>query len=199
MKTADEKAIRIIQDHGGLARTRDFLAAGIHPRDLYRMRDAGVLECISRGLYQMAGQNPGDPDLATICQKIPKGVICLISALSIHEITTEIPRCVHVALKRGSEKPRVNYPPVQYYWMSGAAFTEGVERHNIGGSNVPVYCVEKTLADCFKYRNKIGMDVVLESLKFYRERCRFDGNKIMHYAQICRVDNIMRPYLEATL
>jgi predicted transcriptional regulator of viral defense system len=199
MKTADKKIIRIIEDRGGLARTRDFLTAGIHPRDLYRMRDAGVLECIARGLYQIAGQIPTDPDLATISRKIPAGVICLISALSIHEITTEIPRGVHVALKRGSEKPRIDYPPVQYYWMSGTAFTEGVERHDIGGFNVPVYCVEKTLADCFKYRNKIGMDVVLEALKFYRERCRFDGTKIMHYAKICRVDNIMRPYLEATL
>jgi predicted transcriptional regulator of viral defense system len=199
MNTADEKVTEIIEKNGGLARARDFLAGGIHPRDLYRMRDEGVLECISRGLYQIAGQIPADPDLATICQKIPKGVICLISALSIHEITTEIPRGVHVALKRGSEKPRIHYPPVQTYWMSGAAFTEGVERQTIDGTDVPVYCVEKTLADCFKYRNKIGMDVVLEALKFYRERCRFDGNKIMHYAKICRVDNIMRPYLEATL
>ena len=199
MRTADEKIIGMIEDRGGLARTRDFLAAGIHPQDLYRMRDAGILECISRGLYQIAGQIPADPDLATISRKIPDGVICLISALSIHEITTEIPRGVHVALKRGSEKPRIDYPPVQYYWMSGVAFTEGVERHDIGGFGVPVYCVEKTLADCFKYRNKIGMDVVLEALKFYRERYRFDGNKIMHYAKVCRVDNIMRPYLEATL
>ncbi len=199
MRTADEKIIGMIEDLGGLARTRDFLAAGIHPQHLYRMRDEGILECTARGLYQIAGQIPAEPDLATICKKIPEGVICLISALSIHEITTEIPRYVSVALKRGSEKPRIDYPPVQYYWMSGAAFTEGVERHDIGGFDVPVYCVEKTLADCFKYRNKIGMDVVLEALKFYRERCRFDGTKIMHYAKVCRVDNIMRPYLEATL
>jgi len=199
MKAADKKMIELIQDNGGLARTRDLLAGGIHPRDLYRMRDEGALECISRGLYQIAGQIPDDPDLATICRKIPEGVICLISALSIHEITTEIPRSVNVALKRGAEKPRIDYPPVQYYWMSGAAFTAGVEKHDIGGFDVPVYCVEKTLADCFKYRNKIGMDVVLEALKFYRERCRFDGTRIMHFAKICRVDNIMRPYLEATL
>lgn len=199
MKTAEQKVIGILKENGGLARTRDLLVGGVHPRDLYRMRDEGQLECISRGLYQIAGQIPADPDMATVCQKIPEGVICLFSALAIHEITTEIPRGVHIALKRGSEKPRINYPPVQYYWMSGAAFTEGVERQNIGETAVPVYCVEKTLADCFKYRNKIGMAVVLEALKFYRERYRFDGNKIMHYAEICRVDNIMRPYLEATL
>jgi predicted transcriptional regulator of viral defense system len=199
MNPAEQKVIEIVKKNGGLVRTRDLLTGGVHPRDLYRIRDEGTLECISRGLYQIAGQIPADPDMAAVCQKIPDGVICLISALAIHEITTEIPRGVHVALKRGSEKPRIHYPPIQYYWMSGAAFTEGVERKNIGGTEVPVYCVEKTLADCFKYRNKIGTDVVLEALKLYRERHRFDGNKIMHYAEICRVDKIMRPYLEATL
>jgi len=199
MNPTEQKVIEIIQKNGGLARTRDLLAGGVHPRDLYRMRNEGALECIARGLYQIAGQIPADPDMAAVCRKITDGVICLISALAIHKITTEIPRGVHIALKRGAEKPRIDYPPVQYYWMSGAAYAEGVEKHDIGGFDVPVYCVEKTLADCFKYRNKIGMDVVLEALKFYRERCRFDGTKIMHYAKICRVDNIMRPYLEATL
>jgi predicted transcriptional regulator of viral defense system len=163
------------------------------------MRNAEMIECISRGLYQIRGQTPDDPDVATVCKKIPGGVLCLISALSIHQITTEIPRMIHVALKRGSEKPLIKYPPVQYYWMSGKAFTEGIEIRNLGGNETPVYCVEKTLADCFKYRNKIGMDVVLEALKLYRERCRLDGNKIMHYAKICRVDKIMRPYLEISI
>lgn len=195
----EQKVADIIQKNGGLARTRDFLAGGVHPRDLYQMHNEKKLERISRGLYQIADQPPSEPDMATVCQKISEGVICLISALSIHEITAEIPNGIHVALKRGSEPPRIKYPPVKYYWMSGAAFTEGIEMKNIGGTNVPVYCVEKTLADCFKYRNKIGMDVVLEALKFYRERCRFDGNKIMHYAKICRVDKVMRPYLEASL
>jgi len=199
MKTAEQKVTEIVKKNGGLARTRDFLTKGIHPRDLYRLKDEGRIECIARGLYQLPGQLPNDPDRLAVCKKIPGGVICLISALSIHEITTEIPRGVHVALKRGSEKPRIHYPPVLYYWMSGKAFTEGIERKKIGGTDVPVYCVEKTLADCFKYRNKIGMDVVLEALKFYRERCRFNGNKLMHYAKICRVDNVMRPYLEASL
>jgi len=145
MKTAEQKVIRILKENGGIARTRDFLSNGIHPRNLYRMRDERKLECISRGLYQIAEQIPDEPDMATICKKIPEGVICLISALSIHEITTEIPHGVHIALKRGSEKPRINYPPVQYYWMSGVAFTEGIERKNIGRTEVPVYCVEKTL------------------------------------------------------
>ena len=199
MKTTEQMVIDLVKENGGIARTRDFLAKGIHPRTLYRMRDSGRIECISRGLYQLPGQSPDEPDLATIFKKIPNGVICLISALSFHEITTEIPNRIYIALQRGAEKPRIEYPPVNFYWMSGAAFHEGIEIKKIGAVEIPVYCAEKTLADCFKYRNKIGMDVVLESLKFYRERHRFDGNKIMHYAKICRVSNIMRPYLEASL
>ncbi|MEI7850271.1 MAG: type IV toxin-antitoxin system AbiEi family antitoxin domain-containing protein [Kiritimatiellales bacterium] len=199
MKTAEQKVIDVLKSNGGVARTRDFLTGGVHPRDLYKMRDAGQIVCIARGLYQIPGQPPDAPDIATICKKIPNGVLCLISALSLHQITTEIPRAVHIALKRGAAKPQLNYPPVATYWMSEAAFEAGVERMNIEGLDVPVYCAEKTLADCFKYRNKIGMDTVLEALRLYRERFRFDGNKLMHYAKICRVDNIMRPYLEASL
>ncbi|MBN2686237.1 MAG: type IV toxin-antitoxin system AbiEi family antitoxin domain-containing protein [Pontiellaceae bacterium] len=199
MKTADHRVINIVKKNGGIARTSDFLSNGVHPRDLYRMRDSGKLECLSRGLYQLPDQIPDEPDLATVCKKAPGGVVCLISALSLHEITTEIPRCIHIALKRGSEAPRISYPPTQYYWMSGAAYTEGIEIKNIGGIEVPVYCVEKTLVDCFKYRNKIGMDVVLEGLKFYRERHRFDVKRLLHYAKICRMDKIMRPYLEASI
>ena len=199
MTTAEKKVIELIEKNGGMARTRDFLAKGVHPRVLYCMRDEGSIECISRGLYQLPGQVLDEPDLAAVFTKIPHGVACLVSALSIHEITTEIPHAVFVALQRGAEKPRMEYPPVRFYWMSGAAFSEGIEIHKKGSVSIPVYCVEKTLADCFKYRNKIGMDVVLEALKFYRERHRFDGNKIMHYARICRVENVMRPYLEAVI
>ena len=199
MTTAEQKVADVIKQHGGMARTRDMLANGVHPRVLYRMRDEGSITCVSRGLYQLSGQVLDEPDLAAVFKKIPNGVACLISALSIHEITTEIPHAVFVALQRGSEKPRIDHPPVRFFWMSGAAYSEGVEIQKKSGVEVPVFCVEKTLADCFKYRNKIGMDVVLEAFKLYRERYRFDGNKLMRYARICRVEKIMRPYLEASL
>ena len=182
-----------------MAKTKELLAAGVHPRTIYRMRDNGRILCVMRGLYELPEKPIDNPDLETVFKKLSHGVVCLISALSFHEITTEIPHSVYVALPRGATKPRINHPPVQYFWMSGDAYSEGVETHKIGAISIPVYCVEKTLADCFKYRNKIGMDVVLEALKFYRERVRFDGNKIMHYARICRVDKVMHPYLEATL
>ena len=199
MTKAEQKVIQIISQNGGMAKTRDILAGGVHSDTLYRMRDAGIVQCVSRGLYQLPDAEIENPDLEAVFRKVPHGVLCLISALSLHDITTEIPHQIYIALPRGAEKPRLEHPPIQYFWMSGKAYSEGVETHTIGTATVPVYCVEKTLADCFKYRNKIGMDVVLEALKFYRERKRFDGNKIMRYARICRVSNIMRPYLEATL
>ncbi len=199
MTQAEQKVIEVLSRHGGLARTRDILASGVHSDTLYRMRDSGSIHCVSRGLYQLPNTQLDDPDIEAVLKKAPQGVVCLISALSLHEITTEIPHEVSIALQRGAEKPRIDYPPVRFFWMSGAAYSEGVETHAKGAAAIPVYCVEKTLADCFKYRNKIGMDVVLEALKLYRERYHFDGNKLSHYARICRVYNIMRPYLEASV
>ena len=199
MKTMEQMAREVIRSGHGLARTRDLLAAGVHPRVLYRMRDEGRILSLSRGLFQLPEEVPDEPDLSIVAQKIPSGVICLISALSFHGITTEIPAKVSVALRRGSEKPRLAYPPLRFFWMSGRAFEEGIERHPLNGATLSVYSAEKTLADCFKYRNKIGMDVVLEALKLYRERFRFDANRLMQYARVCRVESVMKPYLEAVL
>lgn len=155
---------------------------------------------VSRGIYRWADMpSTSDPDLVAVSLRYPKAVLCLISALAFHEITTEIPAAVYVALPRDTREPQIDYPPLSVHRFSGDAFSEGVEVHEMDGVTVKVYCVEKTLADCFKYRNKIGMDVVLEALKLYRERNRFDANKLLHYARVCRVEKIMKPYLEATL
>jgi predicted transcriptional regulator of viral defense system len=141
----------------------------------------------------------GNPDLATVAMKVTKGVICLISALSYHEMTTEIPHEIYLALPRGAEPPRLDYPPLRIFWFSGPAFEEGIERHDVDGRPMQVYSPEKTLVDCFKYRNKIGLDVVLEALKLYRQRKRFKADTLVYFARICRVEKVMRPYLEATL
>lgn len=181
-------------------RTGEALKAGVHPRTLYKMRDQGVIEQLGRGVYRFGDMPlPGNPDLVTVAMKVPKGILCLISALSYHELTTEIPHEIYLALPRSTESPRLDHPPLRIFWFSGSAFTEGVEQHNIDGIPVKVYNPEKTLADCFKYRNKIGLDVVLEALKFYRQRKRFHADDLMRYARICRVEKVMRPYLEATL
>ena len=181
-------------------RTAQALRAGIHPSTLYTMRDDGTLETISRGVYRLAESEPlGNPDLVTVATRVQNGVICLISALAFHEITTQIPHEVHVALQRGAEIPRLDYPPIKIYWFSGRAFTDGVAVHEIDGVNVHIYNVEKTLVDCFKFRNKIGLDTAVEAVRFYRERKSVNVDALMHFAKICRVEKVMRPYLEAIL
>jgi len=193
-------AKRIFRRHGGVMRTGEATAQGVHCRTLYAMRDTGMLERLDRGLYRLADLPPlSDPDLVTVARKIPKGVLCLISALHFHDLTTQIPHAVSVAVKRGTEPPRLNFPPIHIYWFSGEAFTTGVEEHTIENTTIRVYCAEKTLADCFKYRNKIGMDTVLEALTLYREKQKPKPRKLLQYAKVCRVEKVMRPYLDALL
>ena len=164
------------------------------------MRDDGRLETVSRGVYRLADSEPlGNPDLVTVATRVQGGVICLISALAFHELTTQIPHEVHVALQRGAEIPRLEYPPIKLYWVSGKAYSAGVETHELDGVSVRIYSPEKTLADCFKFRNKIGLDTAVEAVRFYRERRSVNVDALMRYAAICRVENVMRPYLEAIL
>jgi len=164
------------------------------------MRDDGTLETVSRGVYRLGDSEPlGNPDLVTVATRVQSGIICLISALAFHEITTQIPHEVHVALQRGSETPRLDYPPIALYWVSGKAYSAGIETHELDGVGVRIYSLEKTLADCFKFRNKIGLDTAVEAVRFYRERRRVNVDALMRYAAICRVEKVMRPYLEAIL
>ncbi len=195
-----EKAKKVFRRHGGVLRTSEAIRFGIHPRTLYAMRDAGVLECLSRGLYRLSDLPPlGSPDLVAVALKVPAGVICLISALAYHELTTQIPHEVYLALPRGAEPPRLDYPPIRIFWFTGKAFAEGIDTHEVDGVSVRIYGVEKTLADCFKYRNKIGLDTAVEALRRYVSSRRVDVDKLMGYARICRVEKVMRPYLEALL
>lgn len=195
-----ERAAAVFKKHGGILRTAQALRAGIHPGTLYTMRDTGALEVVSRGVYRLADSSPlGNPDMVTVATRVPGGVICLISALAFHELTTQIPHEVHVALPRGAEEPRLDHPPIKTYRFTDEAFTEGVETHELDGVSVRIYSPEKTLADCFKFRNKIGLDTAVEAVRFYRERRSVKVDDIMRYAGICRVKKIIRPYLEALL
>lgn len=199
-KSRFDRAIGIFRNHGGLLKTGQAIQAGVHPDTLYALRDSGVLERISRGVYRLADSEPlGNPDLVTVSSRVPGGVICLISALAFHEITTQIPHVVHVALPRGAEEPRVDHPPLQTYRFGGSAFTEGVEIHQIDGLDTRIYSPEKTLADCFKFRNRIGLDTAIEAIRLYRERKPVRVGDLMRYAAVCRVEKIIRPYLEAVL
>ena len=197
---ACEQAKQIIRKGGGMIHTSEAIHAGIHPRTLYKLRDSGDLEQISRGIYRLTEMEAvSNLDLVIVATRIPNAVICLVSALFFHEITTQIPHEVSVAIPKDSKPSMINYPPIQFHKFSENSFQAGVEEHQIDGVAVRVYSPEKTLADCFKFRNKIGMDVVLESLKLYKIRMKFDHKKILDYARICRVDKIVRPYLEANI
>ena len=171
---------------------------GITRYMLYSLRDKGVIEQVSRGIYRLAELPPiSDPDLVTVSLRFPNVIICLVSALAYHDITTQIPHGVSVALPRNSRMPSLDYPPIQAHRFSNKAYKSGIEEHLIDGAPVKVYNPEKTLADCFKFRNKIGMDVALEALKLYKIRKKFDAGELLKYAKICRVEKVMRPYLEA--
>jgi predicted transcriptional regulator of viral defense system len=199
-ESAIKKAIEVFRQHDGVMATRQAVESGVHYRTLYEMRDQGILDRLARGRYRLAELPPlTNPDLATVALRIPRGVICLISALAFHGLTTEVPHDVYIALPRGSEEPRLGYPPIRVFKFSGQAFTEGIESHEIDSIRIRVYCPAKTIADCFKFRNKIGIDAVIEALKFYRGTRRFDVNELMEFARICRVDQVMRPYVEAVL
>ena len=194
------RAVATFRKHGGILTSAAAIRAGIHPATLYTLRNNGSLDRLSRGLYRLAdGRGLNNPDLVTVALKVPKGILCLISALSFHELTTQVPHEVQVALPRGAESPRLDHPPIRVFRLTGKALTEGVEIHEVDGVPVRVYSVEKTLADCFKFRNRIGVDVAVEALRFYRERKKVDVGALLRYAAICRVENVMRPYLEAVL
>jgi predicted transcriptional regulator of viral defense system len=195
-----DRAVDVFKNHGGILRTAQALRSGIHPDTLYTMRDSGVLEMVSRGVYRLADSAPlSNPDLVTVATRVPGGVICLISALAFHEITTQIPHAVCMALPRGAEEPRLDHPPIKTYRFTGKAYTEGVEPHELDGVIAHIYSPEKTLADCFKFRNKVGLDTVMEAVRFYRERKHVKVEDLMRFATICRVTKIIRPYLEALL
>ena len=200
MSSKIEEAKHLIKELGGTVRTSQALAAGIHPRTLYALRDSGDLEQLSWGLYRLTGlPELSEPDLATVAKRVPDGVICLISALAIHELTTQVPHAVHLALERGTRYPKLDHPPLRVYLFSKAAFLSGIEEKMYDEVKVHVYNAEKTLADCFKFRYKIGLDVATEALRIYRRRPGANLQHVYEYARICRVANVIRPYLEAGL
>ena len=192
--------IKIFRNFGGQLRMSEAIKHGITRYMLYSLRDKGIIEQISRGVYRLVELPPvSNPDLVTVALRYPNAVLCLISALSFHEIATQIPHEVSIALPRNSHTPSLKYPPLLVHRFTNQAYQAGIEEHQIDGVTVKVYSPEKTLADCFKFRNKIGIDVVLEALKLYKGRKKSDHRKILEYARICRVDKIMRPYLEASI
>ena len=190
----------IFREHGGQLRMSEALACGITRYTLYALRDRGVLVQITRGIYRLRELPPlGNPDLVTVSLRFPKAVVCLVSALAWHDITTQIPHEVSVAVPKDSRTPSLDYPPIKAHKFSHEAYKPGIEEHLLDGAPVKIYNREKTLVDCFKFRNKIGMDIVLEALKLHKARNGLDLGELIEYARICRVEKVMRPYLEAII
>jgi predicted transcriptional regulator of viral defense system len=204
MPTADTgtaTARRVFTEHGGMLRTSKAIRLGVHPRILYALRDAGEIEQIGRGLYKLSTAPPlSSPDLVPIAIRIPRAVVCLISALAHHGLTTQIPHTIDIALPSHGNVPKVDGVPLRVFWYPDPSFRAGVEVISIDNVSVRIYSAEKSIADCFKYRNKIGLDIGIEALRAYRERTRKPNRAALaKFAQINRVQNVMRPYLEAAL
>lgn len=182
----------------GLLRAADLDAIEAPRIVLTRMIAAGLLDKVGRGLYRLPGHPASEHEgLATVATKVPQAVFCLLTALQFHELTTQLPRQIWIAMPRGSHVPRIDYPPLRMVQMSGQVYAEGVETVERDGVALRVYGVAKTVADCFKHRNKIGLDVALEALKDARIQRKASADELWRYATVCRVANVMRPYLEA--
>jgi len=199
--TGVTKAREVFTEHGGMLRTSKALRLGIHPRTLYALRDAGEIEQVGRGLYRLSTAPAlSSPDLVPIAIRIPRAVVCLISALAHHGLTTQIPHVIDLALPSHAKVPKVDGVPLRVFWYPEPSFRAGVEVVAIDEVSVRIYSAEKTIADCFKYRNKIGLDVAIEALRTYRERTpKPNRAKLTKFAEVNRVQKIMRPYLEAIL
>lgn len=181
----------------GWLRATDIGATGASRIALTRMVANGQLERVARGLYRLPASDPSQHfELAAIARKAPQGVFCLLTALQFHELTTQLPWQVWVGMPRGSHCPRIEHPPLRMVQFTSEPFSYGIEEHRRDNTTLRVYSVAKTVADCFKHRNTIGLDVAIEALKDSIAHRRASFDDIRRAAEVCRVAEVMRPYLE---
>jgi predicted transcriptional regulator of viral defense system len=196
-RTQKERALRIIK-RMGLARATDIEAGGVTRATLSRLVQSGLVARQARGVYTVADHAPtAGHALAQVAKRVPTAVFCLLTALRFHELTTQSPPEVWLALSEKARKPRLDYPRLRVARFSGRALTEGIEKHRLQGVDVRIYSAAKTVADCFKYRNKVGIDVAVEALRDFSRRHRGGATELARYARICRVSRVMQPYLDA--
>jgi len=192
-----QQVIDLVQTQS-VVRPKDLKEHGLPKDYLHILAKEGVIERIGRGLYQWPGKDMGrHQSLVEIGKLAPRAVVALLSALNFYNITTQNPHQVWLAIDRKGWRPEISYPPVRFVTMSGEALRAGVEEHLLDGILVKVFCPAKTVADCFKYRNKVGLDVALEALREGWSERRFTMDELYHYADICRVKKVMQPYLES--
>ena len=195
--THTQRLLHLVRQKG-VVRPNDLDELGVPRVYLTRLTANGHLEKAGRGLYRLPdAQLTEHESLVAIAARVPQAVFCLFTALQFHELTTQLPRQVWIAMPRGSHTPKIDYPPVKMVQFSGETYTQGIEVHERDQVQLRVYGVAKTVADCFKHRNKIGLDVALEALKDARAHKKVSADDLWHYAKLCRVANVMRPYLDA--
>jgi len=195
--SATDKVMKLVR-RAGVLRPRDLDVHDLPREHLIRLYRAGKLHRIGRGLYVAADADPTEHrTLAEVCKRVPSGVVCLLSALQFHGLTTQMPHQVWLALKKDAREPKEPSLPIRTVRVSGEAFSAGVEEHDVEGVRVKVYNPAKTVADCFKFRNKIGLDVALEALRDCRGQHLCTSDDLWNYAKVCRQTKVMQPYLEA--
>lgn len=194
------KAIQSFKDFGGFMRTAQAIKIGIAPKTLYSMLKDGVITRVSRGLYKLSQISLLDnSDLVTIAIKYPDAVICLISALNYYDLTDQISHYVYIAFPRGVRRPLIDYPPLKITWLSDHIYKAGIQVVGIENISIKIYSPEKTITDCFKYRNKYGLDVAIDALKRYMSLppVKQKFYDLVHFARLNRVENIIMPYIES--
>lgn len=197
LKSKRDKILKFIEKHQ-IVRPKDLEAIGVSGVYLNKLYQEGVLERPSRGVYTLKGAKVDQNQSALeVCKRIPRGVVCLLSALQFHELTTQLPFEVWIAIDAKDHPPQGDLPPVRIFRFSKAAFEYGIETHKFRSLYVNVYSPAKTVADCFKYRNKIGTDVAIEALRDVWSKEKASIDELYEAAKVCRIANIMRPYLES--
>lgn len=194
--TAQQRLLDLF-DRQSVVRSRDLEQHEISRIEVSRLCKRGVVQRVGRGLYRLTNaQVTEHQTLTEVGKAIPNGVVCLLSALRFHDLTTQAPFEVWMAIDVKAHLPRTSLP-IKFVRFSGSALSEGVETHRVDGVEVKVYCLAKTIADCFKYRHKIGLDVALEALRECRKNGHCTMDELWRYAKVCRVSNVMMPYIEA--
>ena len=194
--TSGDRAVELARARGTLT-AREAARQGIHSQALTRLVREGMLERVARGQYRLPEASVTEHHaLALTAGSVPEGVVCLLSALAFHGIGTQVASRVWIAVDRRARRPQVTWPPLRVVRFGGEAFTAGVDVHEVEGVQVRIYCPAKTIADLFKYRNKVGLDVALEALTEAWQERRVTVDQLSEYARVCRVERVMRPYLQ---
>lgn len=197
LSPSEQRVLDLVRDRG-VVRLRDITSDGLHPEHLRRLVAKGHLTRLARGVYAPSDFEPTENHgLAQAAIRVPDAVVCLLSALQFHELTTQLPRKVWVAIHPKAREPNLDWPPIEVHRFSGRSFTEGWTEHELEGVPVKIFDVAKTVADCFKFRTSVGVGVAIEALRETLRDKRATVDELMRYAEVCRVKRVMKPYLEA--